>query len=65
MRSSFFTDNCFPCYYILKTLGITKSCIECNTDKYICSSKNYILHFTGKGKYNNKYLCLNCLEKKF
>ncbi len=64
MRHNSFAEKCFPCYLLIRWLGIPKTCIDCNLDQFTCNSQNYILHFTGCGKYNNKYLCLTCLEKR-
>lgn len=64
MRYTFFTHHCFCCYWLLRVLGLTKVCMKCNLDEYTCNTKNYILYFTGQGKYNNKYMCLACLKNE-
>lgn len=65
MRDNSFSQRCFPFYLIIKWLAIPKTCIDCNLDQFTCTENNYILHFTGSGDYNNKYLCMICLEKRF
>lgn len=57
-------DKCFCLYHLMYMLGMTKGCGVCHVDEFTCKDHNYILHFTGRGKYNNKYLCLDCLEKR-
>ena len=64
MRIRGFAEECSMCYCFIKMLGFTKSCFACNADQFTCAENNYILQFTGSGKYNNKFLCLQCLEKR-
>lgn len=52
------------CYFILKLFNIPSVCKICQKDNCTCGSNNYMLHFEGAGKYNNKYMCLECLRKK-
>lgn len=60
-----FAEHCFWCYYLIRILNLTNKCEICHTDQFICKNSNYIIHFTGQGKYNNHYMCLSCLEKHF
>lgn len=64
MLRTIFVEKCSCVYLFLRWIGLTKICKKCHRDEYTCSSNNYILQFTGSGKYNNKYMCLHCLEKK-
>lgn len=40
-------------------------CIECNNkiDYRSDNGNAYLVYIIGKGKYNNRYYCLNCLDK--
>jgi hypothetical protein len=45
----------------------TSECCECNEEiNYTTYSDNgvqYLAYIIGKGKYSNRYYCLNCLDK--
>ena len=64
MRQGGFADSCFFCYLAIKACGSSKTCFSCNIDQFTCARNNYILQFTGCGKYNGRYMCLQCLEKR-
>ncbi len=40
-------------------------CINCKVeiDYYNDSANSYLIYIIGKGKYNNKYYCINCFKK--
>ena len=56
--------NCDMFYFLRTCLKTAKTCYICEIDEYTCSPRTYIVHFTGRGKYNNRYMCLNCLINK-
>ena len=64
MRLNKGLEQCEIFYIICKSLNILSVCNICNKDSWTCGSNNYMLHFKGNGKYNNKYMCLECLKNK-
>tara|TARA_B100001123_G_C15013951_1_gene908705 strand:- start:568 stop:807 length:240 start_codon:yes stop_codon:yes gene_type:complete len=44
-------------------LSLTKKCINCER-KYGDYGIDYMCYFIGKGKYDGKYMCFNCLNDK-
>ena len=64
MRQGGFADSCLLCYLAIKACGFSKTCLSCNKDQFTCARNNYILEFNGCGKYNGRYMCLQCLEKR-
>ncbi len=52
-------------FHLLSTcLKPPKTCFVCHIDEDTCEKNAYIIQFTGKGKYNNKIMCLDCLVNK-
>lgn len=55
----------FCCLYpIIRLFGCEIKCVVCKTTNWTCGSHNYILSFTGRGKYNGKSMCLQCLKER-
>ena len=62
-RGSRASESC--CLYpIVHMLGWEMTCVGCRTTNWTCSPNNYMVRFTGRGKYNGKDMCLECLKHR-
>ena len=43
---------------------IVKKCEWCNSSEWSLDKGNYLVKFIGRGKYNEKIMCLDCLKSK-
>uniref|UniRef100_A0A6C0JEN3 Uncharacterized protein n=1 Tax=viral metagenome TaxID=1070528 RepID=A0A6C0JEN3_9ZZZZ len=55
---------CFLSTIIWCKNGFCNRCAWCNISDWSVEDGNYIVKFYGKGKYNGKYMCLDCLRSK-